>query len=179
MIHLNCPGCGVKLKAADEAAGQQMACPKCGTTLTVSEPVFDAEAISDPIATPGDVYGLDEPAPTAGGPAPAGDDRRPCPVCGEMIVATAAKCRYCGEIFDPTLRRAESLKQGRSQSPADQDLSTGDWVVAILCSFIGCIAGIVWMIQGKPKGAKMFGISLVFTILWNVLRFLIESANTR
>jgi hypothetical protein len=31
-------------------------------------------------------------------------ERRPCPACGEAIVATARKCRFCGEIFDPALR---------------------------------------------------------------------------
>src|SRR5688572_6415637 len=31
-------------------------------------------------------------------------ERRPCPACGEAIVATAQKCRFCGEIFDPALR---------------------------------------------------------------------------
>ncbi len=24
-------------------------------------------------------------------------ERKPCPMCGEMIAATARKCRYCGE----------------------------------------------------------------------------------
>ena len=27
-------------------------------------------------------------------------------------------------------------------------------IVAILCSGIGCVDGIVWMIQGKPKGKR-------------------------
>ena len=30
--------------------------------------------------------------------------RRPCPICGEMIVAKAAKCRFCGEIFDESMK---------------------------------------------------------------------------
>ncbi|MCY2964842.1 MAG: hypothetical protein NT069_14595 [Planctomycetota bacterium] len=28
------------------------------------------------------------------------DDRKPCPVCGEAIAASARKCRFCGEEFD-------------------------------------------------------------------------------
>ena len=42
--------------------------------------------------------------------------------------------------------------------------------VAILCSGIGCIAGLVWMIQGKPKGMKMFGISILMAIFWSFVR---------
>ena len=56
-------------------------------------------------------------------------------------------------------------------------MSTGDWVAAILCSGIGCIAGIVWMIQGKPKGKKMFLISLCMNFFWGLVRFGIEAAN--
>ena len=67
-------------------------------------------------------------------------------MCGEMIVASAAKCRYCGEVFDKALKRTKTgkKKKKRSSSPEDTDLSTGEWVVAILCSGIGCLAGIVY-----------------------------------
>jgi hypothetical protein len=88
-------------------------------------------------------------------------------MCGEMIVATAAKCRFCGEIFDPTLKRARRTRK------EEEDLSTGDIVVALLCGWIGCIAGIVWMIQGKPKGWKMLLLSfvsgIVGSVIWNLL----------
>ena len=43
-------------------------------------------------------------------------DRRPCPMCGEMVKASAAKCRYCGEIFDEDLRRLEKRKKKRRES---------------------------------------------------------------
>jgi len=55
-------------------------------------------------------------------------------------------------------------------------LQVGEWVLAILCSGIGCIMGIVWMIQGKPKGKKMFLISLVMQFVWGAVRAAIEAS---
>ena len=82
-------------------------------------------------------------------------------MCGERIKLNAVKCRYCGEVFDETLRRTER-RSGRSrESYEESDLSAGDIVLAILCSDIACIISIVWMIQGKSKGLKMMGLSLI------------------
>ena len=44
------------------------------------------------------------------------------------------------------------------------------------CAGIACIVGIVYMIQGKKKGLKMVGISIMFTILWNVINVIIQAA---
>jgi predicted RNA-binding Zn-ribbon protein involved in translation (DUF1610 family) len=176
-ISFSCPRCGKKLKAPDDAVGKTSRCPGCGTSVTCPEPVYDAELVDAPpggedpytVLEPEQPYALvgSEPgiAPrTEGSP---GEARRPCPMCGEMIVATAAKCRFCGEIFDPTLKRARRTRK------EEEDLSTGDIVVALLCGWIGCIAGIVWMIQGKPKGWKMLLLSfvsgIVGSVIWNLL----------
>lgn len=94
-----------------------------------------------------------------------------------MIAVGAAKCRFCGEIFDESLRKLEAKKA--KSSDVDADMTPGDWAVAILCSGIGCIAGIVWMIQGKPKGGKMFGVSLLFAFAWGAIRAVIESSLKR
>lgn len=116
--------------------------------------------------------------PSAAGGLPSGPAaeadvaRRPCPACGEMIVLSALKCRYCGEVFDPALKK----KRRGGYSSDDEDLTTGDWLIAILCSGIGCIAGIIWMIQGKPKGGKMLGVSLAMNVVWFVVRVVIEMA---
>ena len=95
-------------------------------------------------------------------------------MCGEMILTSAAQCRYCGEVFDPTLKKAKGKK---SQFGAgDATLTTGETVVAVLCSGIGCIMGLVWMIQGKPKGLKMFGLSFMMVIVWNILSVVLQVA---
>src|SRR6516162_2664927 len=105
-ISFKCPQCGKKLKAPDAAAGKTSTCPGCGGKVTCPEPVYDAEVVemtplesesADPYGdlAEGDAYGVVEPLPAA---SSSTEGRRPCPMCGEMIVATAAKCRHCGEV---------------------------------------------------------------------------------
>ncbi len=117
-IKMNCPSCGKTLSAPDTAAGKKAKCPSCGQIMVVPEAVHDAEELYRPAPEPSTPFSpqpsagpaenwLDEVQGTAGTPAasgPGGEARRPCPECGEMIVAGAAKCRFCGAIFDPRLR---------------------------------------------------------------------------
>ena len=98
--------------------------------------------------------------------------RRPCRGCGEMIIRSALMCRFCGEAFDPGLKRKQKRRGG---GLGDDELSTGDWLVAILCSGIGCIAGLIWIIQGKPKGGKMLAVSIMAAVFWNVVSFILSA----
>lgn len=169
-IKVSCDSCGKQLKVRDEAAGKRVKCPDCGSVVQIPEPddVMDAETADDnPFA--GDDVSSEG----------AEYNRKPCPACGEMIVKTAGKCRYCGEIFDPALKKKAKAKRSRSSSGYNDgdDMSTGDWVVALICSGIGCIAGVVWMIQGKPKGTKMFLVSIGMVVFWNIVSFAIQVAN--
>jgi hypothetical protein len=148
----------------------------------VAPPVFDAEAVPEGSALdaqaspPTDVYAL--AANNSYSPAPDGEasdaPRRPCPICGEMIVATAAKCRFCDAIFDETLRR-EALKKSKKWADTDENLTTSDWIFCVLCSGITCICGIIYMIQGKPKGAKMVGVSILVAVIANVLNVVLQA----
>ena len=36
-----------------------------------------------------------------------------CNYCGEEIIASAKKCKHCGEILDPTMREIETLKNSK------------------------------------------------------------------
>jgi hypothetical protein len=189
-ISFSCGQCGKRLKAPDSAAGKTSKCPGCGAPVTCPEPVYEAEPVEpqkpdvpeilddvDPYRDldDGTPYQVEEPPL----PAQAPERRRPCPMCGEMILATAAKCRFCGEVFDETLKKATKKKgkkkAKKSYDPGDEDMSAGEWVVAILCSGIGCIAGIVWMIQGKPKGVKMLVVSLIADFVKFGIRLAIQS----
>jgi predicted RNA-binding Zn-ribbon protein involved in translation (DUF1610 family) len=179
-ISFSCPQCGKKLKAPDNAVGKRSKCPGCGNPVTCPEPVYDAELVEapppglgggDPAADldPDQPYAVVEPPPS---PASAPESRRPCPMCGEMILTTAAKCRYCGEVFDPTLKKA---KKSQKYGQEAESLSPGDILVGLLCSGIGCIAGVIWMIQGKPKGLKMLGLSLIADLVKSVILAIINA----
>lgn len=167
-ISFQCSHCGRTLRAPDDAAGKKVRCPKCQEVTRIPQ----AEVEAEPVAIPA-IPEQEEQEETQRDDE---DEREPCPMCGELIIANAAKCRYCGEIFDKELKRLERKKKGKSR---DTKLTVGDWVVAILCSWIGCIAGIVWMIQGKPKGLKMFGVSMLFTCIWAVIRLSAELAGVK
>jgi predicted RNA-binding Zn-ribbon protein involved in translation (DUF1610 family) len=116
-ITFQCPQCRKKLKAPDKAVGKSSKCPGCGRTVICPEPVFDAEVVEmtmipekPPGLNPYDDLDDDKPYAMVNPPAAqesAIESRRPCPLCGEMILMSAVKCRFCGEVFDPTLKRAK------------------------------------------------------------------------
>jgi predicted RNA-binding Zn-ribbon protein involved in translation (DUF1610 family) len=181
-ISVKCEACGKTLKAPDTAAGKKAKCPSCGEVVKIPnvEVIYDAEEVSedDADAAESDPFsGIDSYDSPALEPS---DIRKPCPVCGEMIVSNAAKCRYCGEIFDPKLKKAAAKKKSKSRSSSssyssdDEDLTAGDWALAIICSNIGCIISIVWLIQGKPKGGKMLAASLGAQFFWFIVGTLIR-----
>lgn len=154
--------------APDSAAGKKAKCPKCGGAIQIpiaapAEEIMEAEEVTNRPFDDGD-FEVEPPIST---PVPMAD-LKPCPMCGEMIQKNAVKCRHCGEIFDPVLRAA--AKSNASARDTDANLSVLEWVVAILCSGIGCIIGIVWMIQGKPKGKKMLLVSFCVQLFWGAVQ---------
>ena len=153
-INMTCPSCGKTLAAPDSAVGKQAKCPGCGQIMVVPAAVQDAETFG--VASPQPQSPL-EPQPSGGGAAAGDAERRPCPECGETIIAGAAKCRFCGAVFDPRLKL-----QARKGGEDENNLSAVDWVICIILSGIGCI---IYAIQGKPKGLKMVGISIAFDVL--------------
>jgi predicted RNA-binding Zn-ribbon protein involved in translation (DUF1610 family) len=177
-ITFQCPDCGKKLKAPDTAAGKSSTCPGCGANVTCPDPVYDAEVVEmgPPAEPPGfnpfadldddKPYGVAKPTPSQ---ESSTEERRPCPMCGEMILTTAAKCRFCGEVFDPTLKKAKKKKKSKKHAPEDEELAGSEIVFGLLCSGLACIFGLVWLIQGKRKGLKMVGLAIVADIVKSVL----------
>lgn len=89
MIEFDCPECQHHITAPDRDAGTSDICPKCNSPVTIPQ----APAAANPPAPVGN-----SGTTCASAPAPAA--RKPCPFCGESIVATAKKCRFCGEFLD-------------------------------------------------------------------------------
>jgi len=115
-IYISCPSCKQGFNAPDSSAGKRARCPKCGGAIDIagtpaavmrdvsaagptSIPRGDSSQEFDDMGTPADDLDVVQNATSQ----PAAD-RKPCPMCGEMILKTAAKCRYCGEVFDPAMR---------------------------------------------------------------------------
>lgn len=128
---------------------------------------------------------------------------KPCPVCGETILAVAVKCRYCGEYLDPQLKRQQT-----SGSAVDRMLApVGRPVSAIAAGYLAmfsivpafgffaalpaalCGFHALRKIKQDPsltgKGRAWFGIimGVPLTLLWGILLVVLivgaiqESAN--
>jgi predicted RNA-binding Zn-ribbon protein involved in translation (DUF1610 family) len=148
-ISFSCAQCGKKLKAPDSAAGKSSKCPGCGGPVTCPEPVYDAELLesTDEVDPYGDLdadkpYGVAGAAAT-GATATATEERRPCPMCGEMIMTTAAKCRFCGEVFDSTIKKLKKKGKGGKAKLASIASSQRTLIICIflqICLYIGLLA---------------------------------------
>lgn len=104
-IRVTCDTCGKVLKAKEEHAGKKAKCPDCGSIVAVPrQEILDAEA-DDP---------FDFGAASSDDDYAAADAQRSCPACGEEIKKDARKCRFCGEILDPNLKRSSSSNRRSS-----------------------------------------------------------------
>ena len=170
-IRMNCPSCGKALSAPDASSGKKAKCPDCGQLMVVPEAVHEAESVET--AGAGPAAGA---APASGGAMPAmGEpDRRPCPVCGEMIVAGAAKCRFCNAVFDPMLKSAQGRGSGKGNEFLRQVASYQRGLIfSILAQIVGYVLLIMTSASHQPALALVpfllllaGGVAgLVFTIL--------------
>lgn len=121
---VTCPECSKRLDVPDTTA-RTADCPHCGAQVLLSavgaevaeqqllEPELVDDDVSDEVISAAGAEGEDAAghAPMRDESAPLDDtnDRRPCPMCGETIAAAAAKCRFCGEVFDEKLKKVGTV----------------------------------------------------------------------
>lgn len=161
-----CPACGKKVQANETMAGTKVKCPHCAGIIQV----------------PPTTQVTEKPAvvlPAASEPAEPARERRPCPKCGEMIVVSALKCRFCGEIFDEDLRRAS---QRIDDDPVTRMLlPVGRSPVAIAAGYAGlfavtCVAAPlalilgIWAIHDLKKHPEKHGMGrAVFGLVMGII----------
>jgi hypothetical protein len=69
---------------------------------------------------------------TTGGATPSADTK-PCPACGEIIKASALKCRFCGEDIEAFVARRQAAVETTIFSGRPAPLYTlGHWVLTFL-----------------------------------------------
>jgi hypothetical protein len=134
--------------------------------VTCPEPVYEAEVVlvspmKPPVqqSTPRNSPARPSPAPTPpavnpyadldddqpyalAAPPPAAESsiesRRPCPECGEMILSSAIKCRFCGEIFDAVLKKGSGSGKKPTKANSRTEADAGrDLVIGFLCFAVG------------------------------------------
>ncbi len=133
----------------------------------------------------------DEPALDAE-PVDAPGDRKQCPLCGEMIAASAKKCRYCGHYLDPSVRpRATASTTDQFLMPVNRPISAiaaGYLGLFSLLPFFGLIAIIVALIALRTlkqdpelagRGRAWFGLiaGIVSTLFYGIA--LVAAVNGR
>lgn len=126
-ISVTCERCGATMNAPDEFAGRRGRCKACGTTVRIPgerAPVAVAKPIAEPV--PAVVSARPKPpafddVSDAYAPVPsptAASDRTACEYCGEEILATAKKCKHCGEFLDAKLRKQAAKEAARAAAKA-------------------------------------------------------------
>ena len=130
-------------------------CQTCGNTMHA--PCHEQSKMC---GNPGCASRPQRPVQTAvsRGPAAPAGEMVPCTFCGEMILKKSRKCRFCDEYQNEIDRKANAARLKTDTS--DESLTVGEIVFGLMCGFIALITGIVWMMQGKPKGGKLVMIAL-------------------
>ena len=127
--------------------------------MTQNDPIFDAEPATD--------------ATTA---------RKPCPMCGEHIAASAKVCRFCGHWLDPSMKPPTRRPSGidRVLMPVATPLSAmaaGYLGLFAVLPFVGIVTLIVSILALRTlkqdpgldgRGRAWFGLvmGIIFTLFW-------------
>ncbi len=117
-IELSCPSCERRLRVADEHAGRKTRCPACRDIVVIPQLAVELESLDDSLA-------VEDDAALAAVPG-----RRACPACGELIMQTAVRCRFCRSPVDPdghvVWRDGKILVMNRNAELPDRCIKTAE-----------------------------------------------------
>jgi predicted nucleic acid-binding Zn ribbon protein len=140
MIQCSCPQCGDRYRIAEELGDEPVVCSQCQTHFMPKDALLARRR-------PGPNYHDDDAVP----------EHKSCPYCSEKILATARKCKHCGEILDRYLQRS------RTRRVQQVSLNFIPWVLGLVFGVILLIIGIIVLPGGAPGGTSLFGIILIIT----------------
>jgi membrane protein YdbS with pleckstrin-like domain len=178
--------CGVKMTVGADQFGQVLNCSACGRALlptappTMNQPIeVQAAVVADdfptdiPEAAPERVVPPAASAPIVP-PAPAAtvSASKPCPLCGEMIMAAAKKCKHCGEYLDsPAARQAVAAQVEAGEVIFELTVSQWDnafkYLVCVILLGLA-IMGVLYLPPLKPflPEVTAAGIFLCSLLMW-------------
>lgn len=143
-MQVQCPQCSSTLNAPETRAGQVVKCPKCGAEMQLPQ----------------------QPGIPAG-PAASEAPTKRCPACGESILSDARKCRFCGEILDPTMKRT-SVEGAAALAAYQRGMRIMSTVLYVLGALVllGGICGVIGMSAAtNSRAAGVIGVLMVVMLV--------------
>jgi hypothetical protein len=171
---------------SDEHAGRRVKCPVCGAVVLAPKPQPPQSEAANEEEQQFEIVEDQQETPRAR-PAKKSaswdDEDEPRPK-----KRPARNGDYDDDDDEPRPRKKKKRRRRSSSYPepeeyrddyrgrGESDLTALDWLLCIFCPGIGCIVGLIRLITGSGAGGKMVGLSLMFAVMWNVIRFAMIAA---
>jgi TM2 domain-containing membrane protein YozV len=152
-----CPRCGEELEADESEFGTEVKCPGCYHKFKLSFPRGDTLVIGKELCS------AQTPSIFEATPAPR---MRTCPFCSEWILASALKCKHCGEFLVSSMQRSHigpvTVRPMKSRS-----------TYILLALFVGGLLGVHNFYAGR-FGVAATQLLIMLILGWTGVGFIIN-----